>query len=226
MSFQFGQFRRDQLAVSSYTTAVAHTVQNYQRATGTTVQRKFVDKMIVVSTPLDTTKSYYLQVQINKISTQQDFSLLLKKSSNDNLSQTIDTFSVSSSSTGAEIFEFIITPNMDYDRIVFYLTRTTEDYQLNNGDNTYGRKSTVTILNFGEVKNLLDSPIGHTPLIKMGIQGPTGMLMVINGEPMRIGPSGIYEINNGYKIKTFGVIVKDNNTSTDNKEYFILDYQY
>ena len=226
MSFNFGQFRRDQLPVSDYVSSIEYTEQNYQRKTGTTVQKKFVDNMMVISTPMDNTKSYYLQVTINRISSQQDFSLLLKKSTNDNISQTIDTFSVSSGSSGTETFEFVITPNIDYDQIVFYLTRTNTDYQLNNGDNTYGRKSTVQILSFSQIKDLLTTPINHTPLIKIGVQGPTGMLMVINGEPIRIGPSGIYEINNGYKIKTFGVIVKDNNLSTDGKEYFILDYQY
>lgn len=226
MSFNFGQFRRDQLPISDYVSSIEYTEQNYQRKTGTTVQKKFVDNMMVISTPMDNTKSYYLQVTINRISSQQDFSLLLKKSTNDNISQTIDTFSVSSGSSGTETFEFVITPNIDYDQIVFYLTRTSTDYQLNNGDNTYGRKSTVQILSFSQIKDLLTTPINHTPLVKIGVQGPTGMLMVINGEPIRIGPSEIYEINNGYKIKTFGVVVKDNNLSTDGKEYFILDYQY
>ena len=226
MSFNFGQFRRDQLPVSNYISSIGYTKQNYQRKTGTTVQKKFVDNMMVISTPMDNTKSYYLQVTINRISSQQDFSLLLKKSTNDNISQTIDTFSVSSGSSGTETFEFVITPNIDYDQIVFYLTRTSTDYQLSNSDNTYGRKSTVSILSFSQIKDLLTTPINHTPLVKIGVQGPTGMLMVINGEPIRIGPSGIYEINNGYKIKTFGVVVKNNNLSTDGKEYFILDYQY
>lgn len=226
MSFNFGQFRRDQLPVSDYVSSIEYTKQNYQRKTGTTVQKKFVDNMMVISTPMDNTKSYYLQVTINRLPSQQDFSLLLKKSTDDNISQTIDTFSVSSGSSGTETFEFVITPNIDYDQIVFYLTRISTDYQLSNSDNTYGRKSTIEILSFSQINDLLTTPINHTPLIKIGVQGPTGMLMVINGEPIRIGPSGIYEINNGYKIKTFGVIIKDNNLSTDGKEYFILDYQY
>lgn len=226
MSFNFGQFRRDQLPVSDYVSSIEYTKQNYQRKTGTTVQKKFVDNMMVISTPMDNTKSYYLQVTINKLPSQQDFSLLLKKSTDDNISQIIDTFSVSSGSSGTETFEFVITPNIDYDQIVFYLTRISTDYQLSNNDNTYGRKSTIEILNFNQVNDLLTTSINHTPLVKIGVQGPTGMLMVINGEPIRIGPSGIYEINNGYKIKTFGVIIKDNNLSTDGKEYFILDYQY
>ena len=229
MSFNFGQFRRDQLSVENYVPSLeGYEMQNYQRPSGTAIQQKFVDKMIVLDTPLDSSKSYYLQVQINKIASQQNFSLMLKSSTNNNANQTIDTFYVNSTqATGeTEIFEFIITPNTEYDRIVFSLLRDTTDYQLNNGDNTYGRKPIINILTLGEVKDLLDNPIGHSPLIKIGVQGSVGMLMVINGEQMRIGPSGIYEINNGYKVKTFGVVIKDNNLSTDNKEYFILDYQY
>lgn len=229
MSFNFGQFRRDQLSVDNYTSAIEYVKQNYQRKTGTTVQKKFIDNMIVITTPMDNTKSYYLQITINKLSSQQDFSLLLKKSSDDNANQIIDTFSVSSDpdENGTETFEFIITPNLDYDQIVFYLTRISTDYQLSNEDDgSYGRKSTIEILNFSQIKDLLSTSINHTPLVKIGVQGPTGMLMIINGEPIRIGPSGIYEINNGYKIKTFGVIIKNNNLSTDGKEYFILDYQY
>ena len=226
MSFKFGQFRRDQLATDSYITTLEYTVANYQRLTGTAIQKKFVDKMITLNTPLVNSKSYYLQVAINKMSSQQNFSLLLKKSTDNNANQNIEDFYVTSGSSGSETFEFIITPNTEYDRIVFYLSRTDTDYQQNNNDNTYGRKPSIQVLNFGEVVNLLTSPINHSPLLKIGVQGSAGMLMVINGEPIRIGPNGTYEINNGYKIKTFGAIIKNNNLSTDGKEYFILDYQY
>jgi len=30
--------------------------------------------------------------------------------------------------------------------------------------------------------------------------------MCINGEPIRIGPSGIYEIRNGYKVNFLGFV--------------------
>jgi len=32
------------------------------------------------------------------------------------------------------------------------------------------------------------------------------MLMCINGEGIRVGPSGIYEIKNGYKVKFLGIV--------------------
>ena len=47
------------------------------------------------------------------------------------------------------------------------------------------------------------------------------MLMCINGEEIRIGRTGIYEINYGISINTIGFIVEPN----DGKN-FILDYQY
>jgi len=52
--------------------------------------------------------------------------------------------------------------------------------------------------------------------------------MCINGEPIRIGPSGIYEIRNCYKIKFLSFIIReseeeDGTYKTDN---FIVDYQY
>ena len=55
------------------------------------------------------------------------------------------------------------------------------------------------------------------------------MLMCINGEQIRIGPSGIYEIKNGYIVNFIGVVVKNStNSSTGELEQdnFIIDYQY
>jgi hypothetical protein len=52
------------------------------------------------------------------------------------------------------------------------------------------------------------------------------MLMCINGEDIRIGPNGIYEINNGYKITFIGFVVQQSDQTPDKRDYFILDYQY
>jgi len=45
--------------------------------------------------------------------------------------------------------------------------------------------------------------------------------MCINGEEIRIGPSGIYEIKNGYTVNFIGFAILPNDNN-----YFILDYQY
>ena len=44
--------------------------------------------------------------------------------------------------------------------------------------------------------------------------------MSINGEAIRIGRSGLYEINNGINTTFIGFIIEAN------EKYFILDYQY
>lgn len=43
--------------------------------------------------------------------------------------------------------------------------------------------------------------------------------MCINGEQIRIGKSGIYEINNGINITFISFIPKES-------DYFIFDYEY
>ena len=48
--------------------------------------------------------------------------------------------------------------------------------------------------------------------------------MCINGEQIRIGKSGIYELNNGIMISFIGFIPKQ---SESNKlDYFIMDFEY
>ena len=69
------------------------------------------------------------------------------------------------------------------------------------------------------VKNILEY-IGADSLIRIGIQGNPGTLICINGEPLRISSSGIFELNNPrILINSIGIIPKE-------KGFFIIDYQY
>ena len=69
--------------------------------------------------------------------------------------------------------------------------------------------------------NYLNTSIENKGTLKqIGVQGPPGLLMSINGEPIRIGRSGLYEINNGINTTFIGFIVEAD------EKYFILDYQY
>lgn len=56
---------------------------------------------------------------------------------------------------------------------------------------------------------------------KFGFQSRPGTLIVVNGEPIRVGRSGIYEINNGTKIKSFMIAAPGRNIDA-----FLLDYLY
>ena len=69
------------------------------------------------------------------------------------------------------------------------------------------------------IENILQY-IGVNSLIRVGIQGNPGTLFCINGEPLRISSSGIFELNNSrILINSLGVIPKE-------KGFFIIDYQY
>lgn len=46
--------------------------------------------------------------------------------------------------------------------------------------------------------------------------------MCINGEGIKVGKSGLYEINNGIKITFIGFIIEN---ESDSRKFF-LDYRY
>lgn len=56
-------------------------------------------------------------------------------------------------------------------------------------------------------------------IVKLGVQGPPDLLMALDGEPIRIGKNGIYELTEGVKIKNLYLAP----LTTQN---FIIDYQY
>ena len=213
MSFNFGQFRRTDIPLEDYFSLISEysLCDDEQRdLAGITVNEKYLH----LNQTLNYGKTYLLSVQINSFSnTKENITLILKNSNNIINQQIINEIEVLGTTT--QQINIIITPNTQgYDKIVFQLKRDFSD--LSNP-----KQLPINIIKLIEIKNLLETSIGHSPLNKIGVQGPTGMLMIINGEPIRIGPNGIYEINNGYKIKSFGVYL-----STNNPQYFILDYQY
>jgi len=57
---------------------------------------------------------------------------------------------------------------------------------------------------------------------KVGVQSRPGSLVVINKEPIRLGRSGIYELNNGTKITSF-MIVPDTR-GYGHLDPFLVDY--
>ena len=61
--------------------------------------------------------------------------------------------------------------------------------------------------------------------IKIGYQCRPGSLIVVNNEPIVVGKSGIYEINNGTEITSF-MIASPGGSNPDNIDAFLLDYAY
>lgn len=61
---------------------------------------------------------------------------------------------------------------------------------------------------------------GTTSLTHIGVWGHPEQLLAINGEEIRIGQSGFYELND-FNINQLGVVVYDKN-----KDRFTIDYEY
>ena len=196
-------------------------------------------------------KYYYLKLKVQRLSTNQTITIKLDNGdTTEDYSQYIDDFFVYSTDSETPqwaYYETIIAPGTNYNQIRLVLTRITEDFKIYEDEDK--NKGRIIILDTTESKvyqiaNLIQKNSNSTnnlfkssTLVKFGIQGPSGMLMCINGQGIRIGPSGIYEIKDGYKInflsilpKTSYQIISDNSgnqyTASYTSDVFVIDYQY
>ena len=234
MSYKFGQFRKSQL--NSYLTSLEYTLSNIQVQSSLSEGITFVDKGIDLEgenilQALDNAKnqrSYYIRFKIYKQETKQNITVRLinTEKTKDNV-QTIKTIEIDSGNEDDySTFEIVISPNdnHNYNQIYFELNRELIDYNTLNQDGTYGRKINIVVDRLDEIYNVIKflnvSIEGKKALKQIGVQGPPGLLMSINGEEIRIGRSGLYEINNGIKTTFIGFIIEND------EKYFILDYQY
>ena len=115
-------------------------------------------------------------------------------------------------------YELVFTPNSNYNYLGFVLSRSTYDYF-----ESTPRNDIATNIDFGVNGDvaLVNNILTVDNATKIGIQTKPGTLVCINHEPIRVGRSGVYELNNGIKINYFGITAP--NGEVDN---FILDYAY
>lgn len=184
-------------------------------------------------------RSYYLKFSLfTRDDSEQKILLKLKsggtnqqgqESTDQEREQLIDTFYVPKNTIETIVpFETIISPKDSYSTLVWELQRISQDYERDDDENISqgalnGRKlkfddnsiqiSIITIEGI-EGQGL------QFPFKKMGIQARPSFLMCINRQAIRVGKSGIYEINNGVEINNIGFVPKDEN------DYFIMDYEY
>lgn len=238
MSYNFNQFRRTQQ--NSYLTPLDFSISTVTEESPLSKNVKFMERVINLSgsnvlQSVDETgtkqRCYYLNVRVQKIweSSQKITIMLVNTSKTTDNTQILETIDVEAGyESDYSTFEIVIPPNGTYNQIKFKLERTLEDYNLvrDAEHNIYGRLVNIEVNYLSEIINVIDkylnSSIGNTGRLKqIGVQSAPGLQMCIDGEQVRIGRSGIYEINHGITIRFLGFIVQPN----DNK-YFILDYQY
>ena len=238
MSYQFNQFRRTQQ--NSYLTSLDFSISTVIEESPLSKNVKFIERVINLSgsnvlQSVDETgtkqRCYYLNVRINKLweSPQKITIMLVNTSKTEDNTQILETVDVAAGyESDYSTFEIVIPPNGTYNQIKFKLERTLEDYNtvISESEDLYGRQVTIEVNYLSEIINVIDkylnSSIGNTGRLKqIGVQSAPGLQMCIDGEQVRVGRSGIYEINHGITIRFLGFIVQPN----DNK-YFLLDYQY
>ena len=231
MSFQFGQFRRNQL--DSFLTPLKYKLEKDKIKSTISTTVTFVDNIVSLTDTLKPTeqdgiraKNYYIRFRIYKKANPQTIiiKLINTNKQTDNI-QNLRTIVVDAGrETEYNTYEIVIPPNNNYNQIKFELQRELEDYNKKNSDGTYGRICKIEVIRLDEIYNVIDyltTIINKSALLQIGVQSAPGLLMCINGEEIRVGRSGLYEILNGYKVTFIGFIVEPN----DNK-YFMLDYQY
>ena len=231
MSFQFGQFRRSQL--DSFLTPLKYKLEQAKIKSTISTAVTFVDNVISLTDALKPTeqdgiraKNYYIIFRIYKKANPQTIiiKLINTNKQTDNI-QNLRTIIVDAGrETEYNTYEIVIPPNNNYNQIKFELQRELEDYNKKNSDGTYGRICKIEVMRLDEIYNIIDyltTIINKSALLQIGVQSAPGLLMCINGEEIRVGRSGLYEILNGYKVTFIGFIVEPN----DNK-HFMLDYQY
>ena len=110
--------------------------------------------------------------------------------------------------------EIVFQPNGTYNRVEFELIRNASDYDSSPANLVIENVQLIL------VNNLLGSLINSDTIIKLGVQSRPGFLMVIDGEAIKVGRTGIYQLHEGVSIRYFGIVV------TSDEDKFIIDYKY
>ena len=110
-----------------------------------------------------------------------------------------------------------------FDALVIEIEREHVDEEIihatdANTEHFYGRLIDIDALDFkAKTINKLLPEEDNEIIKKIGVQGHPGLTMVINGEEIKMGPSGLFELND-FDITSFGVC--------GDAKRFIVDYQY
>lgn len=256
MSFRVGQILSDNLRSENLLIEKSFQIEDLETTNDITLN-KFTDKRITSienTQGFISDHHYYIKLVIKRKFPNSNQNIILRLS-NDGLENTsknyqyIDDFLiyagdiVSTNNLDYAVYETIVTPHANYSQINIILGRQIIDYYTTtdpetglswdqssgNIENYKGRVIEIMedYCQIYDINNVLDTSSIPRVLTKIGIQGPPGMLMCINGEPIRIGPSGIYEIKNGYKINFLSFIRKESyENGAQQLDSFIVDYQY
>ena len=163
----------------------------------------FSDECVQITNGLDSTKNYYFHGKIKRMdSSDQTFYIKLVNYADEGqerIEQYIKTITVSKGEPNEWVdVEFIFSPLVSFDCILFELQRTVDDYR------NEVRYPLIAYEELSTINNIISARIlDGVKLIKAGIQSRPGLMMCINGEEIRISRTGIYELKNGIMTVNF-----------------------
>lgn len=240
MSYQIGQLRDSDLSPSSYFTPIAVKQQRDIMITSSILDADLDFYEVGISSNdsswMQSQKNYYLNFTVERYSQNYfkdadptvntiDFVLCLLVDGSSpgeyTIGQILAEYSVlpyppddTNPDNKKANYEVIFTPfRDDIARIGFIRKKKKYDY-ISSGPE---RILNLTVNKYGQIKNLLPQIVGanNRSASKIGIQAKPGFLVCVNGESIRVGKSGIYEIHNGIPIFFLGMAAAE--------EHFLID---
>jgi hypothetical protein len=211
MAYVLGQYNKNQNVAddSIFMTLVTEGTAKHRKSTSDSgvggVSDIFYNECIQTG-GFSNTKNYYFHGKIKRMTSDQTFYVKLVNyddESSESVEQYIKTVTVAKGDPNDWVnVEFIFTPLVIFDTLLFELQRTVEDYR------EEVRYPIIIYEEISEINNIIPRRISDgVELIKIGVQSHPGLLMCINGEEIRTNRSGIYELKNGIMLVSFFSVV-------------------
>jgi hypothetical protein len=203
MSYVLGQYNQISSSDdSNYMSLITSGTPSRRASTTSGNDFVFYDECLIVNS-LSLDAHYYLHAKIKSFqSASQTFDIYLVKYDDigSNQKQFVKKITIPQGNKIWNDLEFIFTPLAeDFDCILFERQKVTEDYI--SGTQLYSQ------ILYEELSLIKTDILQGRELIKMGIQSRPGLITCINGEEIRLGKNGTYEIKNGIiKVNFFSVI--------------------
>lgn len=106
------------------------------------------------------------------------------------------------------------------------INQTTQIVQPAGEKVDFGKTATDGVY-YGDLAILNNTQFAENqPWLKFGYQCRPGSMIVVNKEPIVVGRSGIYQINNGTKITSFMIAAPGGSHDINAIDSFLLDYAY
>ena len=114
----------------------------------------------------------------------------------------------------------------NFSEITIEMVRTAEDYNIqgvdDSGETIYGRYIPLDSFEYTlyTLTNLVNDINPNGSLDRVGVWSHPGLLMAVNGEEIRVGKSGLWEIDGILPIESLGIV------AVDYKDQFSIDFMY